>query len=101
MLRYLARRTGYAAVLLLAIDPAAFGGREEYRRQVDRLVEACRASAPRPGFDRVALPGEAAQQRRRQRLRDGVPVAAELMADLAARAARAGIAVPAGRAGPA
>lgn len=89
-----------AAVLLLAIDPAAFGGREEYRRQVDRLAEACRASAPRPGFDRVVLPGEAAQQRRRQRLRDGVPVSAELMADLAARAARAGIAVPAGRDGP-
>lgn len=90
-----------AAVLLLAIDPAAFGGHEAYRQQVDRLAEACRASAPRSGFDRVVLPGEAAQQRRRQRLRDGVPVAAELMADLAARAARAGIAVPVGRDGPA
>jgi L-lactate dehydrogenase len=83
-----------AAVFLLAIDPAAFGGCEAYLHQVDQLAEACRASAPRPGFDRVVLPGEAAQERQRQRLQDGVPVAAAVMADLAARAEAAGIVVP-------
>ncbi len=84
-----------AAVLLLAIDPAAFGGETEYRRQADWLAQACRSSAPRPGVERVTLPGEASLDRRRQRMRDGVPLPAALMEALSDRAGALGVEVPA------
>lgn len=83
-----------AAVFLLVLDPAAFGGREAYLRQVDWLAQACRASAPRPGFDRVTLPGEAALERHHRQMRDGVPVSTALIGELSAQARRLDIAVP-------
>ena len=83
-----------AAVFLLALDPAAFGGREAYLRQVDRLAQACRASTPRPGFDRVTLPGEAALERHRHQMRDGVPVSTALIGELSAHARRLDILMP-------
>jgi L-lactate dehydrogenase len=83
-----------AAVFLLALDPAAFGGREAYLRQVARLAQACRASAPRPGFGRVTLPGEAALERHHRQMHDGVPVSTALIGELSTRAKRFDIAVP-------
>ncbi|HLZ66597.1 MAG TPA: Ldh family oxidoreductase [Aliidongia sp.] len=63
-----------AAVFLLVVDPAAFGSDEAYLRQVTALATACRASPPRPGFDRVRLPGEASAERRAAQLRDGMAI---------------------------
>ena len=63
-----------AAVFLMVIDPAAFGSDEAYLRQVEALAAACHASPPRPGFDRVRLPGEASAERRAEQLRDGIAI---------------------------
>ncbi len=84
-----------AAVFLLAIDPAAFGGEEAYRRQADWLAQACRSSTPRPGVERVTLPGEASLDRRRERLREGVPLPTALMEALSERASALGVGIPA------
>jgi hypothetical protein len=66
-----------AAVFVLVIDPAAFGGTEAFIRQTAWLADACRAATPRPGFDRVRLPGEASQERRAQQQAEGVELALE------------------------
>jgi L-lactate dehydrogenase len=64
---------GWAAnVLVQVLDPACFGGEEDFRRQTQWLAEACRAAPPRAGFDRVRLPGEGALARRAVHLERGV-----------------------------
>jgi LDH2 family malate/lactate/ureidoglycolate dehydrogenase len=68
-----------AAVLVLCLDPAAFGGADDYRRQVAYLAEACHASVARDGFDTVSLPGERAQARRRDQTGHGVLLDASII----------------------
>jgi LDH2 family malate/lactate/ureidoglycolate dehydrogenase len=83
-----------AAVLVLCLDPAAFGGADDYRRQVAHLAEACRASVPREGFDAVALPGERAQARRRDQAGQGVTLDTSIIAALRPWADRWQVAIP-------
>ena len=83
-----------ASVFILTIDPAAFGSNEAYLRQVEALVATCRASPPRPGFDRVRLPGEASTQRRAEQLRDGMVLDPEIAAALAPWAEKLGVPIP-------
>ena len=47
-----------ATVFVMVIDPANFGGRDSFRRQMDWMVDACHDAKPRPGGDPVRLPGE-------------------------------------------
>jgi len=54
------------------IDPSAFGGREAFTRETGWLARACRSVAPRPGVERVRLPGERAVARRRDAATRGV-----------------------------
>ena len=84
-----------AALLLLAIDPAAFGGDEAYSRQVDHLVEACHDAGPRPGFDSVRLPGEQALILAERQRREGVAVSGRIVEDLVAWAQKLGVDPPA------
>jgi L-lactate dehydrogenase len=63
-----------AAVLVLCMDPAAFGGADAYRRQVTHLASAVHASVPREGLANVALPGEHGQARRRAQTERGVAI---------------------------
>ena len=52
-------REGWGAtVYLQVIDPNAFAGLEAFRRQMDHMIEASHASEPRPGVERVRMPGE-------------------------------------------
>jgi LDH2 family malate/lactate/ureidoglycolate dehydrogenase len=54
-----------ACVFVQVIDPSAFGGREAFVRETSWLARACQTVAPRPGVERVRLPGENAVARRR------------------------------------
>lgn len=77
-----------ASVFVQVVDPDAFAGAAGFRRETGWLARACRAARPRPGVDRVRLPGEAALERRRRALAEGValhPGVAERMADWARR----------------
>jgi LDH2 family malate/lactate/ureidoglycolate dehydrogenase len=78
------------------LDPDAFAGREAFTRQTDVLAEACRASEPRPGIERVRLPGENALALRRAALVHGVELYAGLGDELRASADRLGVQVPEG-----
>lgn len=83
-----------ASVFILIIDPAAFGGTEAYLRQVEALTAACHASPPRPGFDRVRLPGEAGGERRAAQLRDGMALHPDIRAALTPWAEKLGVPPP-------
>jgi len=61
-----------ACVYLQVLNPAMFGGSDEFRRQTEWMAAACRGTPPREGFDRVRLPGESGLRRREKQLRDGV-----------------------------
>src|SRR5689334_11877322 len=67
-----ATNTGQA---IMAIDPAAFGELDEFKRSVDTLVRDLRASERMPGVDRIWLPGEQSHERRIAYVRDGIPLA--------------------------
>lgn len=65
--------TGWgASVFVEVIDPEAFGGSADFRRETDFIVAGCRNNPPGPGLDAVRLPGERALARKRRALAEGV-----------------------------
>ena len=67
--------TGTSVSLFIqVIDPSAFAGREAFARQTSHLAQACRDSTPRPGVERVRVPGDRAAIAKRSALHDGVPL---------------------------
>jgi L-lactate dehydrogenase len=89
------RSEGWAAnVYVQALDPALFAGRNAFMRQSSWVADACRASAPRKGFDRVRLPGELGLLRRESQLRNGVELHASIMPAIGPRARKLGVAPP-------
>jgi LDH2 family malate/lactate/ureidoglycolate dehydrogenase len=86
---------GWAAdVYVQVFDPALYGGREDFLRQTEWVADACRKTAPRPGFDRVRLPGEAGLRRREKQLADGVELYPGIMPALAPWSEKLGVAPP-------
>jgi L-lactate dehydrogenase len=66
-------QVGWSANVFLEIfDPAAFGGHRDFVRQTAWLAGKVRATPPRPGVDRVRMPGERGLQRRADQLERGV-----------------------------
>lgn len=89
------RPTGWgASVFVQALDPAAFGGAEAFRRQTSWTAVACRASPPAPGVDAVRVPGERALAHKRRALAEGVALYPGIMAALAPYAQKLGVKPP-------
>ncbi len=61
-------------MLMLVIDPAAFGGIERFHHEVRAMTEYLTSTTPARGFDRVRLPGEPEQEARAARLAEGLPI---------------------------
>jgi len=81
-------------VFLQVIDPAAFGGTQAFLRQTTWIADACHANPPRPGVERVRVPGENAMRLHREAMRDGVPLAAAVVHAMQPYAARYGVELP-------
>ncbi len=81
-------------VFVQVADPALFGGREDFLRQTTWVADACRATPPREGFDRVRLPGEAAGAKRKQQLALGVELYPGIMDALRPWAEKLDVLVP-------
>ncbi|WIY52584.1 Ldh family oxidoreductase [Devosia sp. YIM 151766] len=79
---------------LQVIDPAAFGGRRVFADEMDWLVDRCRENPPRPGVERVRIPGDQARRRQDEAAREGVFLAEEILVPLKPYFDRAGIAFP-------
>lgn len=76
---------------LLVVDVAALGDPDELLGRMDRYVGEISGSAPAPGVDRVQVPGEGADARRRQRETDGIVLPATLVTALTALAHEVGV----------
>jgi LDH2 family malate/lactate/ureidoglycolate dehydrogenase len=74
-----------------AIDVARFVGLDVFKAQADRHFASLRASKRLPGVDSIRLPGDRRRECRAERLRDGVPVPAALLAQLDAVADELGV----------
>ena len=71
--------TGHAIV---AINVEAFQPLAEFRKAVDVLIRDIRNSRKLPGVDRIHIPGEGSHAARADRLKNGVPMPAALLAAL-------------------
>jgi LDH2 family malate/lactate/ureidoglycolate dehydrogenase len=67
---------------IIALDVARFTPLETFRAEVDRHLHDLRTSQPLPSFDAIRLPGTERRRRRVDRLRNGVPMLRELIAQL-------------------
>jgi LDH2 family malate/lactate/ureidoglycolate dehydrogenase len=64
---------------IIAVDPNAFGNKEEFVSRVTALVEDLKNSATLPGVKEIRVPGEGAARMMAERKRLGIPVAPELL----------------------
>jgi L-lactate dehydrogenase len=58
------------------------------------VTQACLDNPPRPGFERVRLPGQMGLLRRERQLRDGVELEASILPALTAWAQKFGVTLP-------
>lgn len=89
-----ARREGGVGHFLVAIDPAVFVSREQFEKDVERLVAEIRGTPPADGVERILLPGEPEAETRARRLADGIPISDELAGALEQLAADLGVDPP-------
>jgi ureidoglycolate dehydrogenase (NAD+) len=73
---------------LMAIDPARFAGGETFEAQVDALVADLRTQGD------ILFPGEPELIEQEKRLRDGIPIDAEALADMKKWSAKLGVPPP-------
>ena len=75
-------------------DPDAFGGKQDFLRQMDELADSCLDNPPRPGVSKVRLPGHAGLAARAEQLVTGVRLHPTLLPALAPFAERFGLPAP-------
>ena len=90
-----------AAVTVMVIDPARFGGTAGFLRETGWMADAVHSNAPVPGMGPPRLPGERALARRADQLARGVTLHPSIPAALATCAARYGLRLPEPAAGAA
>ncbi len=83
--------TGQAICIL---DPAAFGDVDAFKQRVDVLARDLRASERMAGVERIWLPGEQSEARRKRYAASGIPLAPALWQQLDMLANELGIAPP-------
>lgn len=87
--------------LFFAIRPDLFLPRAEFEARMDEFYTRIKALPRAAGVDEIMMPGEPEQRREDQRRREGVPITANVVADLVAVGARLGAAFPQGTPGAA
>ena len=83
-----------ASVFMQVIDPEAFGGLENFKRETGWLAAACRNATGLPGGPGVRLPGQRGLELRREYLANGVELAPTIMPLLEPWAAKLDVALP-------
>lgn len=67
---------------IAVIDPAAFGDIDEFKQNIDRLIQELRTAERMPGVDRIWLPGEQSHHKRLDHETHGVVLAPCLVKQL-------------------
>jgi LDH2 family malate/lactate/ureidoglycolate dehydrogenase len=70
------------SIYLQAINIEWFAPLAEFTRQMDTLIRTIRASARRPGVERVYVPGERGFVEEQRRLREGIPLTERVLEEL-------------------
>lgn len=83
-----------ATVFVQVFDPGAFSGLHAFRRQMDWLADACHGATPRPGVERVRLPGERGLKLMREQLATGVALHPAILPSLEPWAAKLRVEMP-------
>jgi L-lactate dehydrogenase len=83
-----------ATVYVQVLDPARFGAIDAFKRQMDWLGDACHAATPRPGVERVRLPGERGLGLYRRQAADGVELYPGIIDGLRPAGERLGVELP-------
>ncbi len=65
---------GRNGVFIMAIDIAAFTGRNQFQEEVNAFIDFLKSSRLMPGFEQIFLPGEIEYRMRRQREREGLAI---------------------------
>jgi LDH2 family malate/lactate/ureidoglycolate dehydrogenase len=86
-----------ATVFVQVLDPEAFAGRAAFVRQMDFIAASARDAKPRPGVERVRLPGEGGLARHREQKAKGVALYPAIMPALVPWAEKLAVAVPEAR----
>ena len=76
---------------IVAIDLAAFGDVIGFKRQVDGVIRAIKASPTLPGFDQVLLPGDTSRKKREDHKTNGIPLPTALVTALNGLAKEVGV----------
>lgn len=76
---------------IIALDVKRFTPLEAFKSEMDRHLRDLRRSKPLPGFDSVRLPGQERRSRRADRLKNGIPLPRELVAQLETFARELGV----------
>jgi len=58
----------------VAINPEMFIGIDQFKKQMDDMIESLHKQKPAKGFDRVLVPGEPEQTIHNKRLKEGIPI---------------------------
>lgn len=85
--------------LFFAIRPDLFMSLSDFGARMDEFYARIKALPRAAGVDEIMLPGEPEQRREDQRRRNGIPVTADVIADLTAVGRAVGVTFPAGKAG--
>jgi LDH2 family malate/lactate/ureidoglycolate dehydrogenase len=83
-----ATNTGQA---VCAIDISAFGDVAAFKARIDGLIRDLRGSERIPGVERIWMPGEQSNAKNLAHARDGIPIAPQLVENLARLASELGI----------
>lgn len=81
--------------LFFAIKPDLFMSLTDFGARMDEFYSRIKDLPRAAGVDEILLPGEPEARREAQRRRDGIPVTANVVADLTAEGAGAGVTFPA------
>lgn len=81
-------------VFLQVWDPRLFSGLDAFTRQTGWIADFCRRVPPRPGVERVRLPGEHGLARRRRQLAAGITPHPGILPALTPWAEKLGVALP-------
>lgn len=79
-------------MLMFVFDPAAFGNRGAFQKEVIAMVEYLHGTTPAAGFDRVRVPGDPEREALRARQRDGIEIDPKSWAGILESARLAGLA---------
>lgn len=84
-----------ASVFLQIINPAAFGGPDNFLRETEWLAESCRSNPTKPGSPPVRLPGSRGLRLRAEQLEQGVGLYPSILPALRPWSEKLGVALPA------